>query len=278
MGQIKRFLDWLYNKPALSPSTIKVYRKAIVGLLAFTETANPTIEQINKYIAIKCNKRQAHVKYAIKHYLEFIGRKDDYDKLNKAKIRKPIRQKTFINKEVRSKIIARIENQQHKNIAMLQEVSAARAREIISIQKHRVKRLEDGTVEIMLKGKGDKPRPIYLNSDYYYILKPYMTVAPRAYLFLEPGTEYLTEIQQETKIESVYKRYLEDVKKAAAATGYPSLTTHDFRRSKADEIEQKHGVRKAQLILGHSTIRTTEIYLNRDKDTIRRVMLDEQGS
>ena len=71
--QLLKFKQHLDDNPALMHSSKNVYYKAIKELVNDIGEA-PTIEQFNHFIAVKCNKRQPHVKYAVKEYLKFLGR------------------------------------------------------------------------------------------------------------------------------------------------------------------------------------------------------------
>src|SRR3990167_4838933 len=89
MQCLPKFKEHLQNNPKLLPSSKNVYYKAIKEL----DNENPTTEQLNKFIAIKCSKRQYHVKYAIKEYLKFLGREQEYIQLVQAKTKEPIKEK-----------------------------------------------------------------------------------------------------------------------------------------------------------------------------------------
>ena len=94
LEQLKQKLG---NNPRLSSSTTRIYLNHI-DLLIKTYGENPTIDQLNHFIAEKARKRQPTAKYAIKEYLTMIDRFNDYMQLVQAKIKKPIRIKVLLSK------------------------------------------------------------------------------------------------------------------------------------------------------------------------------------
>lgn len=278
MGKLREFLRSMRVNPRLSASTVNEYRKVVSSMVRFCDSVDPSVDKLNEFIAMKCGKRQSHAKYALKHYLEFIGRGEDYDRLVKAKVKKPVRDKHFLSRAQRFDIIDGMKSKVFRDVAWLQEVSAARSREILSIQRHRIRKKKDGVIKIMLMGKGGKPRPIFLKPKFMELLKPYLTVREKAFIFLEPGTEFLSEDGQRARLETAYKRYLEELQASARSAGFEGIGTHDLRRSKSDELHRSGiDVRKVQILLGHSSSKMTERYLSSDEETIERVMLDGQG-
>src|SRR3990167_6989658 len=252
----------------IAPSSAKNYNKAIKELTeAYGD--NPSIEQLDNFILKKCRKRQAWVKYAIKYYLKFIGREDDYKLLSKAKILLSIRPKNFLPKHKIVEIIDNIENERHKAIANIQFYTGARANEIISINKRRQREevLPNGNkiYTITIAGKGQKPRTIYLNERLWQSIKPYIEKC-RNYPFLEKNNsgmflgEPISFLSFWTKAETEYHNYLISLKKAAMKCGI-NPGTHDLRRSFAELIRQETGdIFKVQKALGHSSINTTLKY------------------
>ena len=177
---------------------IKIMETAQVYLIAIMEMINdygenPTIEQLNSFIVKKSNKRQPHVKYAIYHFLKAKGREEDYRLLTKAKIRTTIRHRQFLSKLTALNIIGHIENDRHKAIATLQIYTGTRASEVISIDKTRIKPEVINNIlirKIMIKGKGDKARVIYLNEKLWGCIAPFLEKC-RRYPFLEKDNNAL---------------------------------------------------------------------------------------
>jgi integrase len=277
MDKLQEYTRKLENNPIYQYGTINVYRNAIQELIS-TYGEDPSLEQLNSFITIKCKKRQPYVKSAIKEYLELLGRENEYSKLVQAKIRPPIREKHFLSRDNLFNIIESIEKPLYHTIAKIQVSTGARASEIITIEKRRVRKEEyedkdhnkKERIKIILKGKGDKPRPIYLRPEMWKLIEPYYNQSKK-YLFLN-GVDDLSESRVWNKARTQYKRYLEILQDAAKECNF-DITTHDLRRSVANLIGE---IRKAQLVLGHADMRTTEKYLSDSSETISDIMLRHQ--
>jgi len=258
----------------LAASTKRIYYFTIKQLLNENGN-NPSIEQLNHFIANKFKKRQGNAKYAIKEWLKFSKRDNEFNTLIKVKSIAPLKEKHFLPKETISQIINNIKNQQHKVMAMIQYNTGARASEIITIEKVSIRKEKYGEKErirIQLKGKGNKPRYVYMLMDFWKHIEPYHTNA-RRYLFIkEPVTYYGFW----TRVETVYHGYYDNLKEAAKECGY-NISTHDLRRSFANNVRQEtRDIFKIQQALGHTDINTTTKYLEEKKEDIADLMLKHQ--
>jgi len=270
-----KFKDHLENNPKLLPSSKNIYYKAIKEL----DNDNPTIEQLNRFIAIKCSKRQYHVKYAIKEYLRFLGREQEYIQLVQAKTKEPIREKVFLTRQQAQSIIERLIHPKFKVIALIQYNTGARASEIIGIDKRRItiEKYPEGNqdrerIRIMIKGKGDKPRYIYLLMSYWKYIKPFYDKCKR-YLFIDE--EALTYFEYWPRVETMYKKYHNELNSASKAQGL-NIGTHDLRRSFATELRKTGEIEEVQQALGHKDINTTIKYLKKNNEQVAESMLSHQ--
>ena len=273
--QPNQFELYLSDDTSLLPNSKRLYYSAIKELL--NNYPIPTIEQLNHFIAIKCNARQPHVKYAIKKYLLFLGREQDYLKLNKAPKKQPIRDKIFLSKEQIYRIINTIENKMHKSIAMVQYNTGARASEILTIRKSRISRQAINNVEVIrinVRGKGDKPRYVYLLVDFWKYIEPYYKNC-RDYPFLNDKENPIPYLRFWDKVQTAYKRYYESLKTAAKKCGF-KLATHDLRRSFADDLRKETDIYRVQQTLGHKDINTTTKYFETQNKDIASSMLSQQ--
>lgn len=282
--QKEKYTTFLQNK-GLSESSAKIYWSAIKELLA-KYGDNPTIDQINSFIIYKNNKRQPHAKYAIDHYLVVNGREDECKLLPKVKLRNPMKQKHFIDKCKIMEIIENIENKKHRLIAKLQINTGARASEILSINKNKIRKhiVNDRNIaKIRVKGKGDKYRTIYINEALYEELL-ILCNNVRDYPLLERDKEGFWKGEPIpylgfwTKVENEYKLYWLSLKKAAMKCDI-NIATHDLRRSFADLIRlNTKDIYKVQRALGHSDISTTARYFDNKDDEIADTMLSFQDA
>lgn len=272
---LAQYLQRLSNNPAYQYSTVERYYKAIDELIEKYKE-NPNIEQLNNFITIKSKKHQPYVKYAIKEYLNLIGRQNDYLSLVKAKCREPVRQKVFLSIEQLSTIINTIKAGKHKAIALLQFYTAQRASEVIKIRKRNIT-FEDNRIRIRTVGKGDKPHNVFLLKKIWEHIDPYYKENP-LYLFLNIQDTDITEEELHKKTYSLYKRYDESLKSAAWKCYQIKISSHDIRRSVANLItlQNQNNPRAAQKVLNHNSVNTTEIYLQDDTEKISETMLKFQ--
>ena len=275
LDTIRNFELKLQRNPQLMQSTINAYIQIIRELIN-KYSIDPSVEQLNEFIAYKSKKRIPIAKYAIKHYLSFRWRNNIYYQLVKPRIRKASVKKNFLSKEEAKTIINAIKKSDHRLIAKIQYLTGARASEVISIKKSNIhverkyKRLR-----IDIVGKGDKIDPIYLDEGYYYEINQYI-LKKGNYLFFDIFFDELTEKQKMTKMESLYKRYYESLKNAAMETNL-NISTHDWRRSFAQSLKEDGvdilDIKKA---LRHESIETTEKYFKDDPENIAKTMLKHQ--
>jgi integrase len=272
MINVEGYYRWLRKNPRISAGTAHKYRQAVTKLVR-DYGMHPTVKQINYYISKQSLKSCSWTKYGIKHFLYYMRRPKDYELLRDAPLKNPVRNKFFIPRRDRYRIIKRFKSDKYRTVAVLQEVTGARAFEILGLQRSRVVQEKDGVVRLLLKGKRGKNRPVWLKNKYWAWIEPYMNGKHKGFLFLNPGDESLDDDNLRARLATIYRCYLRDFKQAVAATGFSDAATHDFRRSRLNEIKD---IRKAQLVAGHASIATTERYLARSEQVIKEVMLDEQ--
>jgi len=270
------------DNPKFQPSTIHAYRKAVQELV-YTYGENPTIEHLNRFIADKCTKRQPHVKYAIKEYLRFKERGQDYGKLNQAVIKIPMKQKNFLKREYINELLGLVKDPMHKAFVVIQSYAGARASEAITIEKRWIKRGmhkdrygdEGEIIKIRVKGKGEKPRNLYLKMDLWKYLEPFYKRCYR-YLFLNERT--ITYMTYWNSVETVYARYYRELNDAGTKLGL-DIGTHDLRRSFANTMRlERKDITIVQRTLGHSNIRTTMRYFDDNNKEIEDAMLEYQDN
>lgn len=142
-----------------------------------------------------------------------------------------------------------------------------RVSELVGLNKDDVD-LENG--EFMVRGKGDKPRPVFLNSSAKLCLKKYLKERNDNYspLFIRDRTPYKKLGECETKQEknnlmrlSAYS-IQEIIRKKATESGIrKKVTPHTLRHSFATTLlNEGADLRAVQEMLGHSSIQTTQIY------------------
>lgn len=273
MDKIQLYRQRLEVNPRFQYGTINNYILAISNLIG-EYGENPTIEQLNKFIKDKCDKRQPWAKYAIREYLFLIGREGEYIKLVQAKIKKPVKPKVFLTKEKLLQVINAVKKEPYYTIAKLQMATTARAAGIIRIERKKVR--QDVTrIRITLREKGEKPTVVFLRLGFWKLIEPYYLKGNK-YLFLEKEADEYGEKQLTIRISTIYKRYLVHLQKAARSQGI-AMSTHDIRRSMANIIQNDfQNIRITQNILDHSSSEVTEKYLQDNTEQVAKVLLQQQ--
>jgi len=119
---------------------------------------------------------------------------------------------------------------------------------------------------ILVNGKGDKQRQIPLTESAILAIQEYMDSERR---FLKNGSAYmfLTKSGKSMYRHDVWRV----VKKWAEYAGLPRVSPHTLRHCFATHfLENGADLRTIQLALGHSSLSTTQIYLNLDMSHLRR--------
>ena len=133
-----------------------------------------------------------------------------------------------------------------------------RLSELVSLDYNKIK-IEDDSASIVITGKGNKERMVYLNHACVAALKSYMNVRPkdgvkdRYALFL---SNRLTRISPKTV------QHLVDVYLEKAGLGNQGYSVHKLRHTAATLMYQTGQVDLLELkeILGHESLNTTQIY------------------
>jgi len=155
------------------------------------------------------------------------------------------------------KMIERTINLKHRAIICTLYSTAIRRDEILSILLSDID-IEKG--EILIRGKGNKERKVYISVALGEILRKYMKdYRPQKYLYEGPHGRYSS-----SSIANI-------VKKAAKRAGiHQRVTPHMLRHSYATHMLTKGvGLPHIQQILGHNNIRTTLIYTHLTNQDLR---------
>ena len=143
-------------------------------------------------------------------------------------------------------------NQKHRLILTLAYVTGVRRNELLNI---RLKDIDRERRLIKIQGKGSKQREVPLSENLLGLVEEYYKrYRPSAFLFEGdvPGKTY-----SESSIQHV-------VKSAARKAGIKkNISTHILRHSFATHmLERGVNLKRLQLLLGHSSMKTTSIYLH----------------
>lgn len=276
--EAERYLEFCTYRKRLSPNTLKAYRIDLrqflgyVGKEAFLRTKiEDYITELHKKYKQKTVKRKIASVKAFYRYLDEEERSDGPNPFDKIRVR-------FRETEVLPRIIPRQEIERllnymyaerrrkdpskrttiHRDLAIIELFFATGARvyEISNLKRQDID-LECGIVKLM--GKGSKERYVQIgNPDVLQALRSYHTRYQAKiednefFLVNQRGTRFT-----EQSIRHMLRRY------TSQAQNTVQITPHMFRHSVATYLlEEGVDITYIQKILGHSSIRTTQIYLH----------------
>ena len=134
-----------------------------------------------------------------------------------------------------------------------------RVAELVNLNREQIKiNKETKDLEIVIIGKGNRPRPVYFSERTLKYLKKYLETRKdkeKALFINYKGPKTASRRLSYRTIENIVKKY-------ALLAGIPSFTTpHTLRHSFAtDLLSQGVDLRTIQEFLGHKNIGTTQIY------------------
>ncbi len=187
---------------------------------------------------------------AIKFYFEkVLGRSREYYHIDRPKKDKPL--PTVLSIQEVEKILNCTKNLKQRAILAIIYSCGLRIGEVLNL---RIEDIDSTRMQVHIrKSKGAKDRYIPLNHSALKILRLYFTkYKPELYLFnsIEKGKPY-----SRTSVAKVLNRAVKE------ASINKRVTPHTLRHSFATHLlESGVNLRYIQAILGHSDIRTTEIY------------------
>jgi len=179
--------------------------------------------------------------------------------------KKPRKLPTVLTKEQVWKIICAPTNLKHRMILMTAYAAGLRAGEVIRLKP---KHIDSKRMLIkVVKGKGSKYRYTMLSVKLLGELRHYYKKCrPKTYLF--PST-YKKNKDKPLAYESVREIYEKARKKAGIKNGEG---LHRLRHSFATHLlEAGYDIRKIQVLMGHTRLSTTMIYLHVSRETLPKV-------
>jgi len=152
------------------------------------------------------------------------------------------------------RLLNTIENERDRLIVRLIYATGVRVSELCAINVEDID-FEEQTIRV--KGKGDKIRTVFVDEETLDVINGFIGNTIQGPLFLGQQGNHLSP----RTVQHLFKRY--------APAG---ITPHKIRHSYASELYRRSkNLRVVQENLGHSSIKTTEIYLHTDLDERRTV-------
>ena len=249
-AEFQRYLETHQN---LAPRTVKEYVKIF---RKFSIKQDFSVEAMNKEI-----KRYSMSKAIMYHILFMLERYEDIAKLVRAKQIPVKRQGVYLDKETLKQIIPLITDTTWRTLALIQYVTGIRAADGIRLKKESFKQLETGDIKVIVIGKGDKERIVFIPKIYADQVMQFVQNTYWDTPFIKTRS-----IDMATAIETNYHYYYMAIKKAVKILGITNeFATHDFRRNFADEAYEASGrdIRVVRDILGHAHEETTVKYFRK---------------
>ena len=162
------------------------------------------------------------------------------------------------------KIICATNNLKHRLILMTTYSAGLRANETINLKAENI---DSERMLIKVKGKGGKERYTLLSKRLLPELRHYYkTFRPKTYLF---PSSFKKKKNQPLSYETIRTIYEDARKKAGVKRG---TGVHTLRHSFATHLlEAGYDIRKIQVLMGHTRLSTTMIYLHVSRTTLSKI-------
>lgn len=266
---IEVFIEYMRNR-RLSESTVKQYSSGLAVFFRFLENKKPELvgsEDLHNFQRDYILKNKFSVSYqsgiinAIKKFFESQKSK----KLDPLSIERPKREKRLpqvLSKEEVKALLNAHQNIKHRTILSLVYACGLRREELLNL---RIEDVESKRKILRInKGKGNKDRIVPISERIIEMLRQYFLAAkPTTFLFegSRPGEPY-----SEGSIQKVLKSA------AKKAKIKKPVTLHWLRHSYATHLmESGTDLRMIQMLLGHGSSKTTEIYTHVSQKSLENV-------
>lgn len=276
MVEIKAFLDYLKFEKGNSDNTIKSYN---IDLKNFFDYLEKNIKEVNtediyeyieylkgKYVYNTVIRKVSCIKSLFKFcYMEKLIDKDPSNKIKNLNKEKRLPENLTLEeiKKIINSFDHTPENRRNQMICKMLIATGARISEILNLE---IKNVENTDFEfVKVFGKGSKYRYIPIYPELENELKEYINVY-RSQLKSSVGSFLLFPgIRREN--------FWKVLNKHALNVGIEKkIHPHLFRHSTATLLlENGADIRMVQEILGHASIKTTEIYTHVEKSTLKKI-------
>jgi integrase/recombinase XerD len=176
----------------------------------------------------------------------------------------PSRLPTVLSQEEIWSIINATDNVKHRLLLMTTYSAGLRASETLALKSEH---LDSKRMLIKVTGKGGKKRYTLLSQKLLPELRDYYkTYQPKTYLF---PSSYKPKNPRMLSYES-FRSIYENAREKAGVKRGPGL--HTLRHSFATHLlEAGYDIRKIQVLMGHTKLTTTMIYLHVSRETIAKI-------
>ncbi len=243
-----------------SKETIRGYLYSLKKFLEYSKNKGINIETLKGYI-LNCLKKQNPSSVAKDYFaIKFFFEKVLNEKVNLPPIK---RHKTLPDiltiKEIKQ-LIETSNNPKHKLIIKILYGTGLRVSEIINLKKRDIN-FEEKLIKIKL-AKGKKDRFVKLPSSISEELENYLKIGNSEYVFPSNRNKRITKATIQAILRNSAKKAR--IKKRV----YPHLLRHSFA---THLLENGTDLRIIQKLLGHSDIKTTQVYTRISQASIKNI-------
>ncbi|MFN4300329.1 MAG: site-specific tyrosine recombinase/integron integrase [Thermaurantimonas sp.] len=267
-SDLKNYIRQLQLK-AYSANTTRVYVGEFVRFLV-TIKSHPlssfSAERIKDYLLYVLKKRNLSesslntVVNALKFYYEqVLGQKKMFIEIPRPKSKKSL-PKVLSKNEIK-RLFSTVENPKHKLMLEMCYGMGLRVSEIVGIKLNHINSADSRVLIEHAKGKKDRyvPLPERVKSQ---LAKYYKAYRPQTWLFEgAPGRQYSVR-----SVQLVFKKAMH------SAGIFRQVSIHGLRHSYATHLlEAGADIRVLQELLGHSSVKTTQIYTHVTEEALKRI-------
>ena len=251
-----------------SYATIKSYKMHLRQLFWFYNDKRPsqlTLKEIKRFLYHQINKErisestQNQAINAIKYFYEnVVGREKMWIDLKRPRKAKAL--PNYLSPDEVSRLLKATNNIKHRAILMTIYAGGLRLSEVINLKISDI-RSDQNHIRIQA-AKGNKDRTTLLSPKLLKTLRDYYRVyQPKYYLFEgQNGGQY-----SKRSVQAIMTRAVEQ-------SGIRHATPHTLRHSFATHlVQQGVDITYVKELLGHGSIKTTEIYLHLSQKDLRKI-------
>lgn len=240
---IFQFTEYLTNIKCYSNNTILIYKKYINELNRYD---NDYRKLLKKYASTSNNTKRV-ILSAIKLYYQYIDDKR-YKDIELPKKEKKVLD--YITYQEYNEIINYLENKKTPKLDNILIVKFLYETGIRSSELLNIKRKDINDNQIIIHGKGNKQRIIYVSDKLLKLINKYIKIK---------------KIQDNQKLFNFKYKCLYKKIRLMGKVIDKKITPHMFRRGFATYcIDNNIGIYEVSLMLGHENINTTKTYLRND--------------
>lgn len=277
--EINDFLFFMKNFKSSSPHTLRAYKRDLMDFYEFTKEMNLDYKSVtrndvrrflyklkDKNLTKKTISRKIS---GVRSFYRFLLKEGYIDKnplltLELPKVEK--RLPTFLTEEEVFKLINAPDKKtilglRDNLILKMLYSTGMRVSELVSL---RISELNLDKGEVIIKGKGNKERVVFLTHDILDEIKYYIQKRRKNsnFLFLNRKGKLLTDKGVRLLVEKYAKKIIP----------YKKITPHTLRHTFATHLLTNGAdLRSVQELLGHTKLSTTQIYTHLTKENLKRV-------